>query len=77
MQKVYIETSIPSYLTARAGNDIKATSWQLITKQWWDEERDKYNLFISDLVIAEASRGNEKAAKRRLDSLDNIAELSN
>lgn len=49
----------------------------MITRQWWDEEKKKYNLFISDLVLAEASRGNEEAAKRRLDSLNNIAELSN
>ena len=76
MKTVYIETSIPSYLTARATNDIKATAWQEITKQWWLEEREKYDLFISELVIAEASRGNIEASRRRLNALDGLVELS-
>jgi predicted nucleic acid-binding protein len=76
MKTVYIETSIPSYLTARASADVKSTTWQLITKQWWLEESKKYELFISDLVIAEASRGNIEASKRRISSLDGLAELS-
>lgn len=52
MKTVYIETSIPSYLTARASSDVKAITWQQVTKQWWNEERTKYTLFISELVIA-------------------------
>jgi predicted nucleic acid-binding protein len=76
MKTVYIETSIPSYLTARASTDVKSTTWQLVTKQWWLEESKKYKLFISELVIAEASRGNAEASERRLSSLDGLAELS-
>jgi hypothetical protein len=39
---VYIETSIPSYLTARPSRDIRAAAWQQITAQWWDEARAGY-----------------------------------
>jgi len=50
MKTVYIETSIPSYLTARASADVKSTTWQLVTKQWWLEESKKYELFIFNLL---------------------------
>lgn len=74
-KSVYIETSIPSYLTARPSRDVRAVAWQQITSQWWDEARDQYELFTSALVIAEASDGNPDAAARRLESLQGIAEL--
>lgn len=72
---VYIETSIPSYLTARPSRDIRAAAWQQITSQWWDEARAEYDLFTSELVIVEASAGNSEAAGRRLEALQGIAEL--
>jgi hypothetical protein len=46
---VYIETSIPSYLTARPSRDIRVAAWQQITTQWWDEARADYDLFTSEL----------------------------
>lgn len=74
-KSVYIETSIPSYLTARPSRDVRAAAWQQITAQWWDEARDQFDLFTSALVIAEASNGHSEAAARRLESLQGIAEL--
>ena len=68
-KSVYIETSIPSYLTARSSRDVRAADWQQITSQWWDEARDHYELFTSALVIVEASDGNPEAAARRLEAL--------
>ena len=76
MKSVYIETSIPSYLTARPSTDIRAAGWQQLTYQWWEDERPKYEIFISELVIAEASQGHPEAAQRRLKSLENIPELT-
>ncbi len=74
-ESVYIETSIPSYLTARPSRDVRAAAWQQITSQWWDEARADYELFISELVIVEVSAGNPEAAARRLEALQGIAEL--
>jgi predicted nucleic acid-binding protein len=76
MKSVYIETSIPSYLTARPSTDIRAAGWQQLTYQWWEDERPKYEIFISELVIAEASQGHPEAAQRRIKSLENIPELT-
>jgi len=71
-KSVYIETSIPSYLTARPSRDVLVSSCQQITLQWWDEYRMNYNLFTSELVTSEASYGDLQAAKRRLEVLDHI-----
>ena len=75
MNTVYIETSIPSYLTARPSSDVRGAAWQQITDQWWSKERSKYQLFISELVLSEASSGHPEAAERRIRSLEDIAEL--
>jgi len=72
---IYIETSIPSYLTARPSRDIRAVGWQQVTSQWWDEHRHNYDLYTSELVVAEASSGDPEAAGRRLNALKGIPEL--
>ena len=76
MKTVYIETSIPSYLTARPSRDVRTAAWQQITTQWWDQEKPKYDLFTSELVLAEASDGDPDAARRRLGSLEGIPKLA-
>lgn len=76
MKSVYIETSIPSYLTAKPSRDVRAAACQQITVQWWDEARTGFALFTSELVIVEASAGNPDAAARRLEALRGIAELA-
>lgn len=74
-KSIYIETSIPSYLTARPSRDIRAASWQQITTQWWDECRELYDLFTSGLVLEEAALGDSEAASRRLEVLKSLEEL--
>ena len=76
MRTVYIETSIVSYLTSRPSRDIRVAAWQEITTQWWEQERSKYELFTSELVIAEAGGGDEEAARKRLDRLKDIPALA-
>ena len=75
MKSVYIETSIPSYLTGRPSRDVRAAAWQQITNQWWEQEKAKYLLYISELVLVEAMAGDASAAQKRLDSLSGIPEL--
>lgn len=72
---VYIETSVISYLAARPSNDIRAAACQNITADWWDNRRADFDLYISEFVAVEASRGNQDAAARRLSVIEGIAEL--
>jgi predicted nucleic acid-binding protein len=73
--RVYIETSVISYLTARPNNDFRAMSNQNVTLEWWELERPKFELVISEFVIAEASLGHPEAAQRRLAALAGLVEL--
>jgi predicted nucleic acid-binding protein len=73
--KVYIETSVISYLTARPSKGELAKTHQALTQQWWKEHLDLFQPFVSDLVIREASRGDELAAKRRLSAISGIKVL--
>lgn len=53
---VYIETSIPSfYYNIRTdAKNVARTHW---TQQWWDIERNNYELVTSSAVIQELSQG--------------------
>ena len=63
---VYIETSIVSSLTARPSRDLLVAAHQQRTVVWWDEQRTRYELFTSQVVLAEARAGDPDAAQRRL-----------
>ena len=73
--KVYIETSVISYLTAKPSNDFRAMANQNVTLEWWELERPKFELVISEFVITEASLGHPEAAQRRLTALVGLTEL--
>ena len=74
-RRVYIETSVISYLTALPSNDLRAMANQNSTLEWWQTQRDKFELLISEFVIAEASMGNPEAARRHLAAVADLAEL--
>ena len=69
---VYIETSVVSYLTARPTGDLLAAAWQKITVDWWDMQRNRFDLYTSDVTVEEAGRGNPEAAALRLKALSGI-----
>lgn len=71
---VYIESSIPSYLTARPSRDLVKAAHQQLTQEWWDK-RDHFELFVSAIVIQEIERGHPEAAQRRLHAMSGIAPL--
>ncbi len=47
--RVYIETSIPSYLTARPSNDLRAMANQSTTAEWWNNRRHAFDVFMSEM----------------------------
>ena len=73
--KVYIETTIISYLTAWRSPQLVMAAHQETTRNWWDDERQNFDLFVSETVIQEAAAGDSAAAQRRLEVLREIAEL--
>ena len=73
--KLYVETSIVSYLTARPSGNLITAGRQHLTRQWWERERDDYDLFISEFVASEAAGGDPAAAQLRLNALVGIPEV--
>lgn len=76
MDTVYIETSIVSHATARPSSDIQIAALQQQAKQWWNNERSKFELVTSQLVIDEASAGDSIAAAERLKLLEALPTVS-
>ena len=73
--KVYIETTIPSYLTARPSRDLRMASHQQVTHAWWDNKRINFKLFISQFVEQECADGDALFAEKRLNLLRGIPQI--
>lgn len=67
--KVYLETTVVSYLTAQASRDLIVAAHQKVTREWWERRRRRFDLYCSQLVVREATAGDKKAAARRLEVL--------
>ena len=70
--KLYIETSIISYLTSRPSRNIITAARQELTRQWWSQERENFDIFISEFVLSEAKEGDPTAAKLRNEALSDL-----
>ncbi len=72
MDTIYIETSIVSYRRQRPSSQVVMAARQLLTHQWWNDERFKYKLVASQFVIDEATAGDPVLAAERLAALDGV-----
>jgi hypothetical protein len=75
-ERVYIETTVVSYLTARPNRDVVIAGHQQSTREWWENCRGDYQLCVSELVFQEAGPGDPHAAQERLDVLKDVLLLA-
>jgi hypothetical protein len=73
--RIYIESTIPSYVVARPARDLLQAARQQLTKDWWDLKRANHELFISQLVLDEIAFGEVEMTKRRLELVANATLL--
>ena len=73
--KVYLETSFVSYLTGGATPNAKIAADQAYTRQWWEREKDKVEVFVSGYTISECEDGNAIKSTARLDAIRGVAVL--
>ncbi len=73
--RVYIETSFVSYLTARPSRDLVVAANQQLTHEWWDKRRNDFEMCVSELVLDEAGAGDPQAAQERLQILKGMTLL--
>jgi hypothetical protein len=67
--RLYLETTIPSYLTAWPSRDIIVAGHQQVTREWWRDRRHAFEIYVSQFVIDEAAAGDVTAARDRLEAL--------
>ena len=65
-RKIYVETSVISYLTARPSKTIIGAAHQQLTLAWW-EKRGQYELMVSEVVLRECGAGDSESAAKRLE----------
>jgi predicted nucleic acid-binding protein len=75
LPRVYLETTVISYLTARPSRNLRVVAHREITADWWARRRMRFELYVSRLVIDEASAGDVEAAAQRLVTLSGIPRL--
>jgi hypothetical protein len=71
--KVYLETSVLSYLVARPRRDAVTAGRQVITRRWWATEREKHTLLVSAAVEAECERADPEAVELRREILGEVS----
>lgn len=70
--KVYVETTVISYLVARPSRDLQVAAHQVATAEWWSKRASHFDLFASELVFREAAAGDPDAAAQRLSVLERV-----
>lgn len=71
--RIYIESTIPSYVVARPARDLIQAARQQLTRDWWDLQREKHELFTSQVVLDEIAAGEPAMAQRRLELMAGIS----
>jgi len=72
MATAYIETTIPSLYTGRPSSRLIEAARQNLTRVWWDEYRNEFDLVCSQTVLDECSQGEAVMASKRLALLADI-----
>lgn len=75
LKRIYIETSVISFLTARPSKDVVLAGHQASTQIFWERKRD-YELFISDMVIQECEKGDPDCALSRIQAIKGLPVLN-
>jgi predicted nucleic acid-binding protein len=65
-KRVYIETTVVSYFTARPSRDLLVAGHQQATREIWPELAAEYETYVSALVYEEAGRGDPEQARMRI-----------
>jgi len=71
-KRIYIETTIPSYLAAWPSRDLLQAARQQLTHQWWNDQRHNYDLCVSQIALDEAAGGDADTARKRLEFLEGL-----
>ena len=69
--RVYLETTILSYLAANASRDVVVAGNQQVTHLLW-QRRQAFDFFVSRIVLVEMAQGNPEMARKRIELAEGI-----
>jgi len=70
--RIYLESTIPSYVVARPARDLLQAARRQLARDWWELKRGQHELFTSQVVLDEISFGEKAMADRRLETLRGV-----
>jgi hypothetical protein len=73
---IYIESTIPSYVVARPTRRLLQAARQQLARDWWYLERERHELFTSQIVLDENAGGEDEMARRRLKLMAEVSVLA-
>ena len=73
--KLYLVTTIPSYLVALSSRDLIVAAHQQITREWWTNQKVKFDIFVSQFVFDETSAGDPELARQRIKIISEFPKL--
>jgi hypothetical protein len=76
METIYIETTVVSYLVANPSRDSILAAHQQLTRQWWQDERQRYQCVTSAEVLREARLGDVEMSQQRVEALSGLTVLT-
>jgi len=65
--RLYLESTVPSYLVARPSQAVVVAAQQLITHEWWAKRLRDFEVYISQVVLEEISAGDRELPRQRLE----------
>jgi predicted nucleic acid-binding protein len=65
-KRIYVETTVVSYFTAKPSRDVMIAGHQEATRELWPQLGDQYETYVSALVYEEAGKGDRQQARARL-----------
>ena len=71
-KSIYLDSTIPSYLFDER-ESLK--TYIEVTRKWWEEERDNFELWISEESIIELSKGDYPNKQKLIDCVSEIQVL--
>jgi hypothetical protein len=75
MRTAYLETSIIGYVASRPSRDLVTAGNQQLTRDWWDNCRQQYEIYVSEAVLAECSEGDPIAVQERNGGVTSCGEI--
>ena len=74
--RLYVETNVIGYLSSRPSANVHTASKQVLTADWWESERPRYELYVSRVVVDEVSAGDPTAARERMTLISGITRVA-